>query len=322
MHTVAIIGAGQLGSRHLQGLAKVAEPLAIYLLDPSPASLEVAKGRFLEVAGVDSHHTLSLATDPAAMPGQIDLLISATTAGVRLASLRALLAHSKVKAVVLEKVLFQQLAEYDEAAALLRAHDIAAWVNCPRRSFAGYAELKAFFGEDTPVSMHVTGSNWGLGCNGVHFADLFAFLSGDDALVYDASQLDPEVHASKRDGFYEFSGTLVGRNGRHHVTLQASPDGSARHLILLRSAHKAALVDEVAGIARLLDADGSWREHSFSVPFQSQLTGQVASDVLAGRAPALPDFASSARLHTSMISPLLAHFNRVTGANATACPIT
>lgn len=322
MHTIAIIGAGQLGSRHLQGLASVATPLAIHLLDPSQASLDVAKARFAEVAGAASPHELHLVAEATGMPARIDLLISATTAGVRLASLRALLAHSTVTNLILEKVLFQSLGEYDDAAALLAEHGIRTWVNCPRRMFPFYAQLLQFFGNDKPTAMQVTGTNWGLGCNGVHFADLFAFLSGDDDLAYDTDLLDPVVHASKRDGFFEFSGTLVGRHAGKQLELQASVTGNARHLIVLRSAGKIAVVDEVGGVARLLVEGGEWIEQRFSMPYQSQLTGVVAEDVLAGRTPVLPDFASSARIHTAFIRPLLAHYNSVTGANASACPIT
>jgi hypothetical protein len=322
MHTIAIIGAGQLGSRHLQGLATAAIPLSIHLLDPSPASLEVARARFAEVAGSAAPHRLHLATDVAQMPANIDLLISATTAGVRLPSLGALLGRCKVTNLILEKVLFQTLAEYDEAAALLREHGISAWVNCPRRMFPIYSTLKDFFGDEGPTYMNVSGANWGLGCNGVHFTDLFAFLTGDSDLTYDAALLDQVVHPSKRAGFFEFSGTLAGRNTRRQVALQASTEGNARHLIVLRSASKIAVVDETGGVARLLAEGGEWGEQRFNVLYQSQLTGPIAMDILAGKAPSLPDYETSARIHTAFIAPLLAHYNRITGANAAACPIT
>ena len=48
MHQIAIIGAGQLGSRHLQGLAKLQLPCQVHVVDPSPKSLEVARQRFAE----------------------------------------------------------------------------------------------------------------------------------------------------------------------------------------------------------------------------------------------------------------------------------
>jgi hypothetical protein len=188
--------------------------------------------------------------------------------------------------------------------------------------FPFYASLKQFFGDEPPVSMQVTGTNWGLGCNGVHFADLFAYLSEDSELKYDAHLLDSVVHPSKREGFYEFSGTLVGRHAGKQIELQASVTGTARHLIVLRSSSKIAIVDEVGGVARLLAEDGVWVEQQFSMPYQSQLTGIIASEVLAGRAPSLPDFATSSRIHVAFIEPLLAHFNGVSGTNVSACPIT
>ena len=45
----AIIGAGQLGSRHLQGLLSYKkESLNIFIIDPSDDSLFIAKQRALE----------------------------------------------------------------------------------------------------------------------------------------------------------------------------------------------------------------------------------------------------------------------------------
>ena len=46
MKTVLVIGAGQLGSRHLQALKLVQNDLSISVVDPFQASLDVAKERF------------------------------------------------------------------------------------------------------------------------------------------------------------------------------------------------------------------------------------------------------------------------------------
>ena len=93
MVNVAIIGAGQLGSRHLQGLARVETPLAIHLLDPSESSLALARSRYDEVAGVASPHRLHLCREATQLPDQLDVAISATTAHHRLSSLRQVLSH-------------------------------------------------------------------------------------------------------------------------------------------------------------------------------------------------------------------------------------
>ena len=45
----AIIGAGQIGSRHLQALCQFEKPIRVDLVDPSDESLQTAQSRFEEV---------------------------------------------------------------------------------------------------------------------------------------------------------------------------------------------------------------------------------------------------------------------------------
>ena len=50
MYNIVIIGTDQLGSRHLQGLAKSSKQLQIYVIDPNEKSLIVAEKGFNEVS--------------------------------------------------------------------------------------------------------------------------------------------------------------------------------------------------------------------------------------------------------------------------------
>ena len=52
--TVLLVGAGQLGSRYLQGLASVRSPFKIFVVDPAPKSLDQSRERVNIV-----EHTLS-----------------------------------------------------------------------------------------------------------------------------------------------------------------------------------------------------------------------------------------------------------------------
>lgn len=323
MKQVLLIGAGQLGSRHLQGLARTSQSLSIHLLDPSTESLARARKRFEEIDGWQ-RHSLSTVACAGDLPSAIDLAISATTSDYRLASLKAALTATRIDALVLEKVLFRSLEEYADAAALLAEHDVRTWVNCARRMFPGYQALKEFFADDTPQLLHVTGGEWGLGCNGIHFVDLFAFLAGTTTIEFSTAALDPIVHPGKRAGFAEYSGTLLGRAATRQLLLQSTHGGRQRHLIVIRSAGKTAIVDEVAGMVRMLDEQaGAWEDQAFRCPYQSELTAEIANQVFDGQRLILPSFAESALLHKSFISALLVHHNRHSGEIETSiCPIT
>ena len=47
---IAIIGAGEIGSRHLQGLALIDRRIDVSVVDPSHSSLKLAKTRFQEIS--------------------------------------------------------------------------------------------------------------------------------------------------------------------------------------------------------------------------------------------------------------------------------
>jgi len=80
MKTNLLIDAGQLGSRHLQGLLKYKESQIVYVIDLSPASLEIAKQRACEV---EHKHIVYYKESWEDIPHFFDLVIIATNSNVR-----------------------------------------------------------------------------------------------------------------------------------------------------------------------------------------------------------------------------------------------
>ena len=91
--------------------------------------------------------------------------------------LKNCLKKNKVKYIIFEKVLFQKVEEYHSVDMLLNRYKTRGWVNCHRRIYPTYQNLKELlFGEEL-VDMEVVGNGWGLACNSVHFIDLYAYLT-------------------------------------------------------------------------------------------------------------------------------------------------
>lgn len=321
MFHIAVIGAGQLGSRHLQGLYRMPERCKLYMVDPQQSSLDLARKRLKELSASGAAHEIVACTGPAGLPARLDLAIVATTSDVRLAVLERLLEHSEVKRLILEKVLFTREDEYRRAEWLLQSKGATAWVNCPRRVYDLYRHVRKFFSGRTLRLVQVQGAGWGLGCNGVHFADLFSYLSSAVIEEYDTRLLDDRVHASNRAGFVEFSGTLIGRAGGVQLWLTDDVGGNARHIITLRAEGRSCVIDETAGQAWFLDEREGWRNVACGIPYQSHLTGDVAVSILKKETCGLPAYEASAAIHLPFVRALTAHYARVTGKN-TPCPIT
>lgn len=321
MKHIAIVGAGQLGSRHLQGLANVTIPCTLYMVDPAQESLDLAKQRFCEMPDNTNIFALHSLKHISELPKQIDLAILATTADVRLKLLEGLLSQSEVKYVVLEKVLFQREDDYGYADQLLRSQGVKAWVNCPRRMFNIYKQLRDFFSEEPVLSMQVSGGDWGLGCNGVHFIDIFSYLTGKLVDSYDSGQLDCGFYPGKRPGFIEFGGTLIGRAGDSRLWLTAANGSTARHLIMLRTEQRSCIIDEQAGQAWFMNEQQGWRNESFVLPYQSQLTGDVCMAILLRGICDLPEYSASAAMHLPFIRVLQKHIAK-SDQQIKICPIT
>jgi predicted dehydrogenase len=292
-----------------------------YLVDLSNAALDLAQQRLSEMPPNDNIKDVICLSEIEKLPKQIDLVILATTANVRFMLLEGLLAHSEVKNIILEKVLFQQENEYERAGDLLKSHGVKAWVNCPRRLFEIYQKVRDFFCDHPLHFMQVYGGDWGLGCNGIHFADLFNFLSGKVIEEYDASQLDSGVYTGKRAAFVEFGGTLIGRVGATQLWLTAMNGSTSRHLIMLRSEKRSCLLDEQAGQVWFMDEQDGWSNSSFITPYQSHMTGDIAMSILQRGVSELPDYSTSAAIHLPFIRILQQHISKI-DTSVSACPIT
>ena len=324
METLAVIGAGQIGSRHLQGLVRSVRAFDVVVIDPSPRALQTARQRHGEIAGAATR-TVRYETSLSALPERIDLAIVATAASVRTSVVRELLARCRVRYAVLEKVLVQRPEDLGVTAAALDKAGTRAWVNCPRRLSDFYEGLRDPFDRSGPLRMTVQGGAWDPGCNAIHFIDLYAFLTGAPIMAVDTRGLDARWYPSKREGVREIAGTLmVHFDGGGRLELHAQAESAAPTLVTLQCREGQAIIWEKSGRAQLTLARGQWRleERTLRLAYQSELTHLVAERLLEHGQCALPTFGESAALHEPLLTALLAWTRGTLGEPLDAVPIT
>lgn len=320
MHNILIIGAGQLGSRHLQGALLSNNQLGITVVDPSQASLDVAKERASQVEYGNINSTVSYTT---AIPkhSSIDICIIATAAQVRAMVTKQLLLTNQVKHIIFEKVLFQKLVEYTEISELLNELGPVGWVNCPRRLFPTYKKLKRHLDLSKPVRMAVRGHSWGMACNSVHFLDTFAYLVENSLLELTESELDPQLIKSKRVGFYETTGKLGFKANEHSLVIECGKNDTPKLIVSLENGESKHVINEGEGTWVQL-FDDSKEKNIYTPLFQSQLTGGIVDDLLASNKCGLTPISQSCELHIPFITALLTHMSTVLDKDLDACPIT
>jgi hypothetical protein len=316
-HNVLVAGAGQLGSRYLQGLAKCLLPLRIAVQDNSRDSLERARLRWNEVLGPKVIHDVSYHSSIETLPRQIEVAIVATTADARPQLVAQIASHADVRYWVLEKVLAQSKSGLDEIVSHV-GPGTDAWVNTPRRLMAWHREIKAQLDLRRPMTMTVKGGAWGLACNAVHFLDLFAWWSGEVLQVVQTDRLAPRWFESKRLGAWEIAGTLEAMFSGGSCAVLTAGEGAEAPKIDVTDGHRSWFIDESAGLARRSDG----LEVPGRLSFQSELTGDLVDALLGGRGCSLPSLGESAALHHVFVHSLLEHWIQDSNPGATAVPIT
>ena len=325
MKNILVIGAGQLGGRHLQALALFDEPLKIIVIDPSQKSRESALERFKQIPN-SYIHSLELLAELTTIDSMVyDFAVIATNSTIRATVVKNLLQHVIVKNLLLEKFLFQRESDYYEIGSLLKNNKVRTFVNCPRRLYPDYKNLKSRLKADQPMHMEVVGNNWGLGCNGVHFIDLFQWLTNENITKW-TSQLDAGYFESKRPGFVEFSGKVDGytRKG-DSISLISYKNGPANISVRLSSLDLRQAIEESLGIINEYDLTvGPLMEKKtkYAPLYQSELTNIVLDDLVNKGTCGLTTYEDSLESHIPFLQLLLNHFNMDKQTKTQACPIT
>jgi predicted dehydrogenase len=306
MPLVKILGAGQLGSRHLQALQAIAAPLEIHVIDPSPESLKVAQERF-HAAAAQARHEVRFLAEPQ-RSGPTDVAIVATSANVRRRATEALLAASPVRYLVLEKLLFTKREDYAAFGQVLAGTQTRAWVNCPMRMMPPYERIRAAL-RDEPLHYRVHGSRYGLVTNAIHYLDHVAHLTGCADYRVDTAGLDRNPVPSKRAGFLELNGTLTATfadGSRAELTCLAQGDAPAL-IEIFTASHRFVVRESEGKLWAASAAEGwSWKEEDARIPFQSQMTAATVQQLLDEGTCSLSPFAESVRIHLALLDPLLA----------------
>jgi len=322
-YNIILIGAGQLGSRYLQGLSRTDVNINIYVLDPEPNALAVAKKRFENMQNSLKILSVSYFREIKNFNIEFDLAIIATTANVRKNVIKSLLAKNKIKNMILEKVVFQSIEDFNEISVLLNKNNISTWVNCPRRITPFFQRLKKEINKDYPIHIIINGNNWGLASNTIHILDLMAFLSGELNYLIDISQLDNQLYDSKRIGFIEFGGKLsVKSDNGDTIELFDYRKNNDQFQFTIEHNNSRFTIDQNKGIVTQFLNNKKISELEFCIPMHSELIKPVMSDIIIRSSSNLTSFKDSLILHRSMLKAFNKHLSNALGKKVNICPIT
>jgi Trk K+ transport system NAD-binding subunit len=335
MINIILIGAGKLGSRHLQSLSQVAIPeTSILVIDPNQEAIAKAKlllqdipinKNVLSIKYFENLGELSI--------DEFDLAIVATTSDYRKNIVIDLCNKFKIHNLVLEKFLFQDEATYSQINELLRIKKVNTWVNCPRRMWEFYKGLKSRLEQNQILDFDVFGANWSMATSAIHFLDLIAFLTGVKS--YEIEHLDfgnkivpaySVITGPRESKYIEFYGSIKGKFKNSTSFNFTCLESEIPYTISIKTNKEVILILEDNGKCFISTIDFNGKLNNLELPviveYQSQITRNIAEQIILSGESALTRYEDSMELHLPLLKGYLDYLSDIKNEIISVCPIT
>jgi hypothetical protein len=322
LKTIILVGAGQIGSRYLQGLLNFKDKLKIFVIDKSVISLNASKARWSENARKKHiHQVFWLRKLSNKIPENLNLAIIATSSFGRADLIKKISKKYVIKYWIIEKILAQSQIEMKRIKKSLKVSN-GAWVNLPRRSMPLYKKIKKMITmTKKKEGCHVkfTGCNWGILSNAVHFIELTSWLFNKKLISINTEKMIKKWYKSKRHGYFELDGTLVCQfTDDVNLTLVCSSKLKKNFMEIYLSNKKKIFVYEEKGY--VFRNKKLW--FNSNLKYQSEITPLIVKNIFLKKKCDLPTFSEAYDQHILFIKTMLNFWNETHNFTRETVPIT
>ncbi len=315
---ILLVGCGNIGSRHLQGLVKLEDSVIINIVEPKNEAKKIAKIRIYEVQNIKKFPEIIWFKNIDDLKQKNDLVIVATNSKGRFVLISKLIEQGN-KRFLIEKMVCQSKSEYIKLLSKMNKFRAKSWVNTPRRSFQSYQKLKMLLDKNNLI-LHVDAGNLGLGSNAIHILDLFSWFTDTYDITLYGDFLNNKILSNKRgNDFVEFSGTLIGKSKKGLISITFNPNQNIPFTLMFISKNIKIIVDETN--SKLILNTGK-EKLDFKTDFVSNITNNIVNDILEKDSCLLPTLKNSFIAHTELFRIFNEHLKKTRNHQSKLCPIT
>ena len=322
-YNLLIYGCGSIGFRHLEAAIKTNLNLNIFIYDRNFKSYKTIS-KLINKNFFKNPNTKIKFIRNFNLYKKFNLLILATPTHNRCKIINEIYSKISFKNIVIEKIAFQSMGEFNKVSNLFKQKKINCWINCPRRLHPLYIEVKKLIDKNHLFKMSVNGSNWNFASNLIHFIDLFCFFSNNNSLKIMFSKFG-KITRSKRLGYYEFNGRLLIYNKKNDILKVNSNNKKKNPLkIKIQSKNFNIIIDETnkfitfkTGLKNKL-----LKRNKIEKNKVSDLSTIFIESILTTGKSNLVKSNISYKHHEVMLNIFLNHFNKNFVIKREICPIT
>ena len=307
-YRVALIGVGNQGIKHLQGLAKSHNNLVIECFEPNQTNIQIAMNEFKAYVN-NNKIVLRFVNSREGLSDKLDLVIVATNSNIRTQIVEELLNTKIVKNLILETILFQDTLSYHKVESLIEEKGVKVWVNHSKRMNDIHHKFIKKIRKSKNISFQVSGVNWSIGNRALDFLDLFSWMTNTEQkdIEIEWNRIGRDITQIKGSKIKEVFGTISGslnKDVNFSITSLKPSNGEVQlPTITIVSETIKLFIDEYNSVINYAFSNDDWQWHKlegeFPIPLQSEITSKCVDDILEEGRCLLPSFATVLSLHLS-----------------------
>ena len=313
MKNICLIGCGNVGKRHLQAILKI-DNINIDVVEPNNDSIKSS----MELLPTFDNYFSNIED----VTNNIDVCIIATKSDIRKKIILELIEKKNVKNIILEKIAFQSINDFNEIINLFKSKNIKCWINCHLRTEPVWNRVKEIINNRKINMIYEISKGDGLISTGIHVLDLFCYLTSSSSCNLDFKHISDTILDSKHGGFIELDGDLIAKSNKNTLLIKRR-DNKIYHNCTIDIEGNMLSIKHTSK-----NGDGSWEDpiciienvnnETFPFLWQSELTNLYVQDILDNNHCNLPSLNDSFNIHKELIN----NINNVYNKNIEKCPIT
>ena len=321
--TIILVGCGNIGSRHLQAIARLSYSIQVYVIEPNDSAQNLAKLRLKEITYDETNHEFFWYKSVNELKKTGDLVVVATNSVGRVDLILDLINKGNTRFLV-EKVVCQSVSEYNRLLEKINESNGKGWVNTTPRCFKSYHTIKELLQGERVICFSVkTNSKNGLGTNAVHYIDLLSWLVEDNKIILNGESLLDELLPNKRgQNFKEFSGTIIGtvKNGSS-LSITFLPNLNDETVLEISANRLKIVIDETN---EKITMYGNTKDYNleFNYEYVSSTSTHIIDSILKNDKCLLPTLNELLNAHSELFRIFNAHINKLSKEDVELCPIT
>ncbi|MDD4083091.1 MAG: Gfo/Idh/MocA family oxidoreductase [Sphaerochaetaceae bacterium] len=310
---ILIVGFGNMGCRHAQSLIQSNLHNQYFVLEPNN---DIYRANLQKIGVLENQ--LTCFDNIVNLPDNLDFAIIATSSFPRYQILKELI-EKGIKYFLLEKIVFQSEFQFNDIIRLMEKNGSIAYCNFVSRYFPNYIEIKNNLIKSSPIKMIVNGGDFGLGCNALHYMDLFEYFTGKKAKIVQKDLIE-NVKGNRRGFIYkELLGQIVfSTDGSDLLIISAEEKRVGGNEIIITQDDRYDILNEETGRHIHFSKEEGLVTKTFEILYTSYLTNIILNDIMNG-STLLPNVEDTKNCHIELFNAANATF----GLDETElCPLT